>query len=235
LNTLLITATEPQVGKTVLTAALAAYWQTYCLSQKLAILKPIQTGGGDRQLFTQLFALDQSLDEISPLHFDAPFAPPIAAAQDGRKIQLEQAWTSLTQLQQQRDLVLVEAWGGLGSPLTHETTVADLAWDWRLPTVLVVPVKFGAIGQAVANVALARHSRLHLKGIVLNCIAPCTPDELQNWAAPRLIQSLTQVSVLGCLPHLDDPLNIDALAAAAAQLDLDRLFPRLVSALSTSA
>jgi len=61
--------------------------------------------------------------------------------------------------------VLVEALGG--SPVSEEFTVADLA-EWR-PTVLVVPVKLGAIAQAVANVALARPSRVHLKGIVLNC------------------------------------------------------------------
>ncbi len=232
MTTLLIAGTEPQVGKTVLTAALAAYWQTYCPAKPLAILKPIQAGGGDRQLYAQLFSLEQSLDEISPLHFEAPFAPPLAAAQANKRIELELAWASLSQLQQERDLVLVEAWGGLGSPLTYETTVADLAWDWRLPTVLVVPIKLGAIGQAVANVALARHSRLHLKGIILNCITPVSSDQRHNWANPHLIQSLTQTPVLGCIPHLDNPQDIAALTAAAAQLAVDRLFPRLMSALS---
>ena len=40
-----------------------------------------------------------------------------------------------------QDLVFAEALGGLGSPVTWELTVADIAADWRLPTILVVPVK----------------------------------------------------------------------------------------------
>jgi len=76
--------------------------------------------------------------------------------------------------------VLVEALGGLGSPVSEEFTVADLA-EWRLPTVLVVPVKLGAIAQAVANVALARPSRVHLKGIVLNCVQLVHSKKLPTW------------------------------------------------------
>ena len=45
---LLITGTDTDAGKTILTIALAAYWQTYYKNQKLALFKPIQTGIGDR-------------------------------------------------------------------------------------------------------------------------------------------------------------------------------------------
>jgi len=62
--------------------------------------------------------------------------------------------------------------------------------------------KLGAIAQAVANVALARLSRVHLKGIVLNCVQPRSEQEIADWAPVELIQSLTNTPVLGCLPHL---------------------------------
>jgi len=96
--------------------------------------------------------------------------------------------------------VLVEALGGLGSPVSEEFTVADLARG-GCQQVLVVPVNWGAIAQAVANVALARLSRVHLKGIVLNCVQPRSEQEIADWAPVELIQSLT-TPVLGCLPHL---------------------------------
>lgn len=227
MNALLITGTDTDAGKTVLTAALAAYWQTYCASQTLAIMKPIQSGVGDRELYAQLFSLNQSLAEITPLAFQAPLAPPLAAAQEGSSIDLEKAWQGFEALRQQRDFVLVEALGGLGSPVTAETTVADLAWDWRMPTVLVVPIKLGAIGQAVANVALARQSRVHLKGIVLNCAQPCSEQDVANWAPAHLIQSLTRVPVLGCVPYLEDPTNLTKLAQVASELDLERFMPMI--------
>ena len=124
---------------------------------------------------------------------------------------------------------MVEGLGGLGSPVTSELTVADLARDWRLPTVLAVPVRLGAIGQAVANVALAKQAGVSLTGIVLNCVAPCSEEEIASWAPAYLIESLTQVPVLGCLPYLNDPTDIAKLAKAASDLDLERLLPKHIS------
>lgn len=228
MNALLIAGTDTDAGKTVLTTALTAYWQAYCLPRRLGVMKPLQSGVGDRELYTRLFDLGQSPEEITPLYFQAPLAPPLAADREGRKIELEIAWKAFENLQQQRDWVLVESLGGLGSPVTHQTTVADLAWDWRLPVVLVVPVRLGAISQAVANVALARQSRIHLKGIVLNCTQPRTEQEIADWAPTDMIQSLTNIPVLGIMPHLTDPTDCAKLAQVASNLDLEYLLPLAV-------
>ncbi len=224
MNVLLITGTDTEAGKTVLTTALAAYWQKYQRSRTFGMMKLIQAGIGDRELYTQLFSLNQSPDEITPLYFDAPLAPPLAAAKEGREVDLGCVWQALEDLRSKRDWVLVEALGGLGSPVTDELTVADLAFSWRLPTVLVVPVRLGAISQAVANVALARLSRVSLKGIVLNCVQP-PETEIADLAPVELIQSLTNTPVLGCLPYLDNPTDLDKLAQVASDLDIERLMP----------
>lgn len=225
MNTLFIAGTDTDAGKTVLTSALAAYYQTYYSQHSLAILKPLQTGSGDRELYLQLFNLKQTPAELNPLQFQAPLAPPLAAELEGRAIDLALPWRTLQSLQQTYDLVLVEGLGGLGSPVTRELTVADLARDWRLPTLLVVPVKLGAIGQAVANVALAHQCRIQLQGIVLSCVQPVSPTQIDQWAPADLIQDMTQIPVLGRLPHLDNPRDLNQLAQAAAQLDLEPLLP----------
>ena len=231
MNALLITGTDTEIGKTVLTSALAAYWQKY-ISLSLGIMKPIQAGKGDRELYLQLFTLNQSIDEINPLYFDAPLAPPIAAAKEERTVDLGLVWQKFQQLQAARDLVLVEALGGLGSPVTNEFTVADLAAEWRLPTVLVVPVKLGGIAQAVANVALARLKGVDLKGIILNCVQPVSSEHISDLTPKELIQSLTNIPVLGCLPYLDNPTDLDKLAQIAANLDLEGLMPLALSHLN---
>jgi dethiobiotin synthetase len=225
LNALLITGTDTEAGKTVLTTALAAYWQRYCSARSLGIMKPLQSGIGDREWYQKLFSLEQSPEEITPLYFQAPLAPPIAAAKENRQVDLAVVWQALTSLRQRRDFILVEALGGLGSPVTYELTVADLAGEWRLPTVLVVPVRLGAIAQAVANVALARLARVQLVGIVLNCVQPRTDTEITDWAPADLIQSLTNIPVLGCLPYLENPTDFNQLAELASNLDLERLLP----------
>jgi dethiobiotin synthetase len=220
LNTLLITGTDTDAGKTVLTTALAAYWQKYYPQRSLGIMKPIQSGVGDREWYQKLFVLEQTAEEITPLYFQAPLAPPIAAAKENRDIDLAIVWQSLSNLRSRRDFVLVETLGGLGSPVTAELTVADLAGQWRLPTVLVVPVRLGAIAQAVANVALARQTKVNLKGIILNCSQPRTDEEIADLTPPDLIQSLTNIPILGCLPYLDKPDDLDKLAQITSNLDL---------------
>ncbi|CAD5960756.1 ATP-dependent dethiobiotin synthetase BioD [Planktothrix tepida] len=223
-KSLLVAGTDTNVGKTVLTSALISYWQTYYLSRSLGVFKPMQTGIGDREFYHQYFALNQSIDEINPLHFEAPLAPPIAAELEGKTVDLKLVWSQFCQLQQSRDFVLVEGLGGLGSPITHELTVADLARDWHLPTILVVPVRLGAIAQAVANAALARQMGVLLQGLVLNCVEPCSPEEIKNWTPIDLIESLTQIPILGILPYINTLTDREKLAQIASNLDLETIF-----------
>lgn len=224
LKTLLITGTDTEAGKTVVTTALAAYWQKYYPQRSLGIMKPIQSGMGDRELYQTLFSLEQSPEEITPLYFQAPLAPPIAAAKENRQVDLAIVWRTLLALQKQRDLVLIESLGGLGSPITDELTVADLAGEWRLPTILVVPVRLGAIANAVANVALARQTKIALRGIVLNCIQQRQEEEITDLTPVRLIQSLTNIPVLGCVPYVENPQDLEKLAEIAAGLDWETLY-----------
>lgn len=202
-----------------------AYWREYCASRRLGVLKPVQAGEGDRELLQRLFSLEQSLEELNPVFFRAPLAPPIAAALENATVDLAPAWQRYLTLTQQCDWVLVEGLGGLGSPVTDEMTVADLAADWRLPVVLVVPVKLGAIANAVANVALARQHRLQLQGIVLNCISPEAEAQLEQLAPPDMLSNLTRIPVLGVLPYFQDPTDISQLSAAARSLDLEAIMP----------
>ncbi|MFM7427945.1 MAG: dethiobiotin synthase [Elainella sp.] len=240
MQSLLITGTAAQVGKTVVLTALMAYWQRYT-RRSVGVMKPLdwvpnsasrdQPGANgdqgrsypDAELFQQLFQLDQPTEQITPILLSGPALPPTTAEQTG--LDLDLLWRQFQQLQQQHELVLLEGWGGLGSPLTAETTGADLAWDWRIPTILVVPVEPGAVAQAVAHVALANQARVHLKGIVLNEVRPCSRQDHADWVPTRLLQSLTRKPLLGCIPHLANPRDLNSLTQAAADLELELLLP----------
>lgn len=224
--TLLISGTDTGIGKTLVTSALAAYLQTYCPQQRLAIFKPIQAGIGDRDYYAQHFTLTQNPAQITPLYFNTPIAPPLAAAAEGKEIDLTLIWRVFQDLQASHDWILVEGVGGLGSPITAELTGADLAHDWRLPTVLVVPVRLGAIGQAITHVALAQKANVNLRGFILSCPEPCSVKEIEQWASIDLLESMGQHPVLGILPHLQDPTDLTQLAKAATQWNLETLLPK---------
>ncbi len=222
----LITGSDTEIGKTIVTSALVAHSLQYGDPQSLAVMKPVQTGeDGDGEWYRALFPdLSQPPETLNPLRFAAPLAPPLAADREGRSIDLAPVWQGLQTLLSTYPRVLVEALGGLGSPVTHEWTVADLAAAWHLPVVIVVPIKLGAIAQAVANVALARQHGLTIRGLILNSPTPEAQHRQGDWAPPEMITRLTQVPVLGTLPWLENPRDRAALAAAAAPIALEALW-----------
>ena len=235
MTALLIAGTDTDVGKTFVTIALAAYWQKYRLNQDsgvvdlLSIFKLLQTGVGDVELYNRLFAEVEGIEIVPPLRFDAPVAPPIAAAKEGRVIELSKIWQNFTAAVQKSDLVLLESLGGLGSPVTDELTVGNIAADWRLPTVLVVPVKLGAIAHTVANVALARSLKIDLRGIILNCSQLEAVGRIEDLTPIDMIESLTQVPVIGTLPYAQDWQNSDRIAQQVANWDLELILPTVKS------
>lgn len=225
-KSLFITSTGFDVGKTVVTLAIAAYYQTYCSEQSsVAVYKPISSDLTDPKQYQTTLNLPHPLEELSTVSVEGEGEPSIMAACMNSSLNLATIWKHYQALSASHDLVLMEAFGGLGTPLTPETTVADLAWDWRLPTFLVVPVHPGAIGQAIAHVALARQSRVHLKGLILTCPTAVSQDDIKTFK--DLLQSLTQVPTLGCVPYLADLGDRTKLAHAASNLDIERILPFL--------
>jgi dethiobiotin synthetase len=213
----LIAGTDTEVGKTVVTSCLAACSQKFYPQKSLGILKLMETGLGDSQVYQGLFP---DLEVVSPLSFATAIAPPLAALKEGKTIDLKLVWETYCRLQQEHDFLLVEALGGLGSPVSHELTVADLARDWKLPTILVVPVKLGAIAATVANMALVRQNKINLVGIVLNCVNPDSEANLEDLTPIAFLENLAQVRVLGVVPYLVDTTDLDKLAQIGSNLDL---------------
>jgi len=124
-------------------------------------MKPIQAGKVIASCTISCFpsAINGEIHRCTSRHHWLPLA-----AGKGRRVELELVWQAFESLRSSRDWVLVEALGGLGSPVSE---IHCEIGSGRLPTVLVVPVNLGAIAQAVANVALARLSRVHLKALCL--------------------------------------------------------------------
>lgn len=212
MTTLLITATDTDAGKTIITTALRAYYHYYYPQMSTGLMKLLQTGEvGDAEFYQQFFD-----DVVIPQRFSAPLAPPISADLEGKTVNLELIWQTYQQLAQTKDIVFLETLGGLGSPITHELTVADIARNWDLETILIVPVKLGAIAHTVANVTLARYHNIKLKGIIFNCVSPCSPTDIQNWTPQKLIESLTNTTVLGYFPYQENLTDLKHLAQQVA-------------------
>jgi len=123
------------------------------------------------------------------------------------------------------DWFILEAQESLATPLWADTTVADLAWDWRLETVLLVPLSAHSISETIAYTALARQSRCPLKGILWVARDQQAWNDRFELAPTHRLYAFTSVPVLGTLPPWNANATRAELAQVASDLKLEYFFP----------
>lgn len=197
MSLLFVTGTGTGVGKTVVTAAVAAL----ALERgTCTVLKPAQTGvttaePGDLDDVLRL-AGDVQVREL--VRYPDPLSPAAAARQSGTA-PLDPALFYDVALRLADDLVLVEGAGGLLVRFDEEgTTLADLARGLRAPVLVVVDPGLGTLNHTALTLEALAHRGLELAGIVLGSW-PAEPG-LAERANLRDLETLAARPLLGALP-----------------------------------
>lgn len=155
-----VTGTDTGVGKTIVTAAIAAAATTAGL--RVAVIKPCQTGIAtgeetDADVIARLGAPEVTTTLAS---YPEPLAPPVAARIAGvPALELDAVIDAVRTWSQVYDLVLLEGAGGLLVPLgSNDWTVVDLAMALSAPAVVVARAGLGTLNHtALTRLALAHH------------------------------------------------------------------------------
>ncbi|MFP6573525.1 MAG: dethiobiotin synthase [Pirellulaceae bacterium] len=225
---LFIVGTDTGVGKTYVTAQIARQLQQ--AGKRVGVYKPVASGclqekgqfrSPDAECLWQAAGKPADLQAVCPQQFHAPLAPPEAARAEGRAVDEKLLRTGLEHWLKCSDIVLVEGVGGLMSPLTEEEFVADLAYDFGFPVVVVVPNQLGVINQTLQTLIAAVTFRdgIPVAGIILNnCQSPEITDtsrETNRQAISRhaVPPVLAEVSWQGCF---DGPVDWWAIATSTA-------------------
>lgn len=195
---ILITGTDTDVGKTIVTAAVTAAAQAAGL--RVAVIKPGQsgtaTGGSDVDLVNLLAAPETAITMAS---YPAPLAP-LAAARvaEVEPLELYTVVDAVRAEAEKHDLVLIEGAGGLLVPMGlrpsgEAWTVADLAVSLGAPAVVVTRAGLGTLNHTALTLE-ALDRRAIPAGVVLGAW-PAEP-ELVHWA------NLTDLvpNMVGALP-----------------------------------
>ena len=153
---LFITAIGTDSGKTVVSAILtkalsATYW------------KPIQCGlPADTDMVRSLIGNDfKTIPERYRLQ--TPASPHFAAQKEKLQLHIEDF-----QLPSNQGHLIIEGAGGLLVPLNKNQTMADLAFKFNLPMVLVINHYLGSINHSLLTIAEIKRRNLKLEGIIFN-------------------------------------------------------------------
>jgi len=218
-SVLIVTGTDTGVGKTVVTAALAAL--AAARGASVAVVKPAQTGvgpdePGDLQEVRRLAA-------VTDLHEGARFPDPLSPAAAARvsglpPVQLPRSVGLIGDLAHTRDLVLVEGAGGLLVRFDEEgNTIADLARWLGAAVVVATRADLGTLNHTALTLEAMAHRGVQLAGLVVGSW-PADPDLAQRCNL-RDLETLAARPLAGALPAgagaLDAP---EFLLAARAGL-----------------
>lgn len=171
---LFISGIDTNIGKTFATGVIARALAES--GKKVITQKMIQTGCKDtsediemhRQLQGIPFTEEDKDGLTCPYIFSYPCSPHMAAARDGRKIDLAVVTEATRKLQNTYEYVLLEGAGGLMVPIDLESLTIDYVRDLDYPVILVTSGKLGSINHTLLSLYSCKQYGLKVKAIVYN-------------------------------------------------------------------
>lgn len=206
-----VTGTDTDIGKTVVTAGLAAVMQS--LGYKAGVYKPFQSGAETKNGFlvspdlAYVKKLDFYVETLCSYLLKAPTAPYIAAELEGVQIDLSTVQREYQSIKQNCEILLVEGAGGIMVPIAKDLLMLDAAKMLNIPLLIVARPDLGTINHTLLTINQAREAGLDIAGVVINRYPQGTND-IAIKTAPRLIEEYSDASILGIIPDIPNFDNV---------------------------
>ncbi|ARJ23683.1 dethiobiotin synthase [Bacillus mycoides] len=214
-----ITATDTEVGKTVVTGALAGIFRER--RHNVGVYKPLQSGHvasnpeGDAARLKAFSGVPTKEDEICPYSITEPLAPRLAMKRAGRTVTLKEITDHYKELLKEFNSLFVEGAGGLAVPYTEDALVIDFAKELKLPLIVVARPTLGTVNHTVLTISYAKAHGLTVAGVILSGCKECEKERVQE--NKEMIEELSGVPVLGLLPFLEGEFTREELLESAKE------------------
>ncbi|WP_228000835.1 dethiobiotin synthase [Nocardia australiensis] len=212
MSVLLITGTSTDVGKTIVTAAIAA--SAHAAGRSVAVCKPAQTGiapgePGDLAEIQRLTGVPRAVELA---RYPDPLAPDTAARRCGQPaLTLGETVAAIDDLAD-ADLTLVEGAGGLLVRF-GEFTLLDLAQKLTAPVLVVAAAGLGTLNHSELTTRALRSAGVECAGLVIGSW-PSHPDLAAECNRTDL-PTVTGVDIIGAVPAGAAAMNREHFTTAA--------------------
>jgi dethiobiotin synthetase len=219
-----VTGTDTGVGKTLVACALARPLRAQGVD--VGAMKPVETGVGadgprDALALRAAAGANDPLELVCPFALALAAAPTVAAAAEGRTIELAAIERAFAELASRHACLVVEGAGGLLVPLTKDASMADLARRLRLPLLVVARARLGTINHTLLTLEAAQSRELTVAGVVISHTDGTLPAaDAANLDALREALGALLVGEIPPLRGGEDPppsaLDLDAILRRTA-------------------
>jgi dethiobiotin synthetase len=223
MTVIVVSGTGTEIGKTVVTAAIASAFRAQ--GRSVAVVKPAQTGvaPGEPGDVAEVARLAGDVSGVEVARFPEPLAPATAARRAGvDPVRPSQVVEAVEKMAGEHDLVLVEGAGGLLVRLDDDgATLADVARLLGAPVLVVAPAGLGTLNATALTAEALRARELELLGVVVGSW-PAEPDLAARCNLADLPEA-AGAPLLGAVPERAGALEPDRFRARAGSW----LAPRL--------
>jgi dethiobiotin synthetase len=192
---LAVTGTGTEIGKTIVTAAIAAL--AAADGRTVTVVKPAQTGigPGEESDVDVVRRLSGVTDVHELVRYDDPLAPASAARRQGVAATPVPALAERINALPPTDLLIVEGAGGLLVRLDDDDRdLADLAGLVGADVLVVTTAGLGSLNSTALTVEALRHRSLRCAGVVVGAwpdepglAERCNLDDLPDYAGAPLL------------------------------------------------
>lgn len=213
---LFITATDTNVGKTVITCAIADILVR--LRRRVGVCKPFATGArtereglvsDDAQALAYFAQFDPAiggLPLVSPILERLPLAPAVAMERSGHALDPAPIRRSLAAMENGCDIILMEGVGGVMVPIDPndpQRTVLDLIREADYPVIIVCRADLGTLNHTALTVEALRRANCRIAGIVMNFYNHDDPDPAmqsnRDW-----LSRMNRLPILATVPRVSE-------------------------------
>jgi dethiobiotin synthetase len=207
-KTIFVTGTDTNVGKTVISAGLAA--ALYRRGVNVGVMKPVACGSREDSEFLLKSIGCTQPDLITPVFMRLPLSPNVASRLERRTIRLSKVWKAFDALKRMHEVLVVEGVGGLMVPILDRYHVADMIRKMDARTVVVARSSLGTLNHTLMTLRVARQYRLDIRGLVINHVARKLGRAEKT--AARTLRRISGVPILAEIPFMKDPAQCREMA-----------------------
>lgn len=221
---LLVTGTDTEIGKTIVSAGLVAWLRGQGVNA--AGWKPVESGASDSgaQDASLLHAVSggTEADELPVVYLlPEPLAPVVAARRHNVALVPAVLDVSFGAASAGCDVLVVEGVGGALVEVAEGLMVADLPQRWDVPVVVVAANRLGVLSHTLLTVEALQTRGATVLGVVLNTVHGGEPTLAEATNPAELRRLLPRrVPLLGHVPFIEGESRRDAGALAAALADV---------------
>lgn len=216
-NNIFITGTDTNIGKTVLSFLIMAYF--FKIGKDPFYLKPFQTGcktpfdeGSDAKfIYNNISNLkEKNLKESVIYCLKNPKAPLFAATDDNVNLNIDNVFKIIDEKNKIFNPIIIEGAGGLFVPVDEKTMMIDIVEKIDAKIVLAARAGLGTINHTLLSIeALKARGILKPAIVFLNHKNQSVSDEILKENI-KAVEMFSGIKVAGVINHIDDFTDIDA-------------------------